>query len=90
MARSTPWRQEWYWSGEQRPYENVPEKEETNLRREMLERQPGIAYRYCPAEAAQARAANRKHHAEFVAHCGSDLAVYPDGLTLALVQGGES
>jgi hypothetical protein len=56
----TPWRGEWYWSGEQRPYQNVPEQEEAGLRRELLERHPGIAYRYCPAEAAQARIANRK------------------------------
>ncbi len=82
----TPWRGEWYWSGEQRPYQNVPEHEEAKLRKEMLERHPGIAYRYCPAEAAQARAANRKQHDEFVAHCGGDLAVYPDGLTLAAAE----
>ena len=82
----TPWRGEWYWSGEQRTYQNVPEHEEASLRREMLERHPGIAYRYCPAEAAQARAANRKQHDEFVAHCGGDLAVYPDGLTLAAAE----
>jgi hypothetical protein len=82
----TPWRGEWYWSGAQRPYENVPEHEEATLRREMLERHPGIAYHYCPTEAAQARASNRKHHDEFVAHCGGDLAVYPDGLTLAAAE----
>jgi hypothetical protein len=82
----TPWRGEWYWSGEQHPYQNVPEREEASLRREMLERHPGIAYRYCPAEAAQARAANRKNCDEFVAHCGGDLMVYPDGLTLAAAE----
>lgn len=83
----TPWRGEWYWSGEQRPYENVPEHEDANLRREMLEgRSCGIAYRYCPAEAAQARKANRKHYDEFVAYFGGDLAVYPDGLALAAAE----
>jgi hypothetical protein len=82
----TPWRGEWYWSGEQRPYEDVPETEEANLRREMLERQSGIAYRYCPAEAAQARESNRKQHDDFVAHFGSDLVVYPDGLALAAAE----
>jgi len=82
----TPWRGEWYWSGEQRPYENVPEHEDATLRREMLERHPGIAYGYCPTEAAQARAANRRHHDEFVAHCGGDLVVYSDGLTLAAAE----
>lgn len=82
----TPWRGEWYWSGEQRPYENVPEPEDAKLRKEMLESHPGIAYRYCPAEAAQARAANRKQHDEFVAHYGGELAVYPDGLALAAAE----
>jgi hypothetical protein len=82
----TPWRGEWYWSGEQRPYENVPEHEEATLRKEMLERHPAIAYRYCPAEAAQARAANRIQHDQFIAHCGGDLVVYPDGLTLAAAE----
>ena len=82
----TPWRGEWYWSGEQRPYPNVPEHEETRLRKEMLESHPGIAYRYCPVEAAQARAANRKQHEDFVAYCGGDLAVHPDGLTLAVAE----
>ena len=82
----TPWRGEWYWSGEQRTYQHVPEHQETGLRREMLERQSGIAYRYCPVEAAQAREANRKQHDEFVVHCGGDLAVYPDGLALAAAE----
>ncbi|MEI6780056.1 MAG: DUF3843 family protein [Verrucomicrobiota bacterium] len=82
----TPWRGEWYWSGEQRPYENVPEHEEATLRREMLERHTGIAYRYCPAEAAQARAANRIQHDKFVAYYGDELVVYPDGLAFAAAE----
>jgi hypothetical protein len=82
----TPWRGEWYWSGEQRSYENVPEPEEANLRQEMLERNCAIAYRYCPAEAAKARESNRRHYEEFVAYYGSDLVVHPDGLTLAAAE----
>jgi Protein of unknown function (DUF3843) len=82
----TPWRGEWYWSGEQRPYENVPPAEEANLRRDMLERSCTIAYRYCPEEAAKARESNRRHFNEFVAHYGNDLVVHPDGLTLAAAE----
>ena len=82
----TPWRGEWYWSGEQRTYPSVPEHEEAHFRKEMLECHPHLAYRYCPAEAAQAREANRKQHDEFVAHCGGDLVVYPDGLSLAAAE----
>jgi len=82
----TPWRGEWYWSGEQQTFKDPPEGKDAWFRQQMLERHPGIAYRYCPAEAAQARAANRKQHDQFVAYCGGDLAVYPDGLTLAAAE----
>jgi hypothetical protein len=82
----TPWRGEWYWSGEQRTYGQVPESKDPQLRREMLELNSSIAYRYCPAEAEQARASNRKNYADFVAYCGGDLVVYPDGLALAAAE----
>ena len=52
----------------------------------MLERHLGIAYRYCPAAAAQAREADRKQHEKSVAHYGADLVVYPDGLALAAAE----
>lgn len=79
----TPWRNEWYWSGEQRIFRDLPEAEDAMLRKRMLEMSPAIAYRYCPAEAAQARASILRLHAEFVAYHGDDLAVFPDGLALA-------
>ena len=82
----TPWRGEWYWSGEQRTYQSMTETDETNVRKEMLERSSGIAYRYCPAEAAQAREYARQHHTDYVARCGGDLVVYPDGLALAAAE----
>lgn len=82
----TPWRGEWYWSGEQRPYLNVPEHEEAGLRRELLQRHPALAYRYCPAEAAQARTANTRQRANFLAYYDNDLVVYPDGLALATAE----
>lgn len=82
----TPWRGEWYWSGEQRTYRSMTETDEANVRKEMLERSSSIAYRYCPAEAAQARESTRRHHDDFVAYCGGDLVVYPDGLALAAAE----
>jgi hypothetical protein len=82
----TPWRGEWYWSGEQRNFKNLPEQEEANLRKEMLERSSSIAYRYCPAEAAKALELTRENHAKFVAAYGGDLAVFPDGLALAAAE----
>jgi hypothetical protein len=82
----TPWRGEWYWSGEQRVFQEVPEAEESKIRKEMLERSSSIAYRYCPAEAAKALEFTRENHAKFVACFGNDLVVFPDGLTLAAAE----
>jgi hypothetical protein len=64
----------------------LPEHEEASIRKEMLERSSSIAYRYCPAEAAKALEFTRKHHAEFLARYGGDLAVFPDGLALAAAE----
>ncbi len=82
----TPWRGEWYWSGAQKTFENMPEHEEANIRKEMLEGSSSIAYRYCPMEAAKALEFTRENHAKFVAHYGGDLVVFPDGLTLAAAE----
>ena len=82
----TPWRGEWYWSGAQKIIENLPAQEEANIRKEMLERSSSIAYRYCPAEAAKALEFTRAIHGRFVAHSGSDLLVFPDGLALAAAE----
>jgi len=82
----TPWRGEWYWSGAQKTFENLPEQAEANIRKEMLEHSSAIAYCYCPAEAAKALEFTREIHARFVAHYGADLVVFPDGLALAAAE----
>jgi hypothetical protein len=82
----TPWRGEWYWSGAQKTLKDIPEHEEANIRKEMLERSSSIAYRYCPAEAAKALEFAREIHAKFVAHYGGDLVVFPDGLAPAAAE----
>jgi hypothetical protein len=82
----TPWRGEWYWSGAQKTLKDIPEHEEANIRKEMLERSSSIAYRYCPAEAAKALEFAREIHAKFVAHYGGDLVVFPDGLAAAAAE----
>jgi hypothetical protein len=82
----TPWRGEWYWSGTQTIFKDLPEQEEARIRQETFERSSSIAYCYCPKEAAQALEFTREIHARFVAYHGSDLVVFPDGLTLAAAE----
>ncbi len=84
----TPWRGEWYWSGEQKMFESATEHEEMeiNIRKEMLERSSSVAYRYCPAEAAKALHFTHERHERYVAHYGGDLVAFPDGLALAAAE----
>ena len=82
----TPWRGEWYWSGAQETFENMPDHEEANIRKEMLETASAIAYRYCPDEAEKARELTRALHTKFVAHYGGELVSFPDGLALAAAE----
>jgi hypothetical protein len=82
----TPWRGEWYWSGEQKTLPDLPESEDLTLSKEMIERSSAIAYRYCPAEAAKAREFTDEQLTRFVAYYGDDLVTFPDGLALAAAE----
>jgi hypothetical protein len=78
-----PWRGEWYWSGGQRMWQKAGAVTLAVLKKEYLEKQSSIAYRYCPDLAQKARDLVREHHLQFVAHHGDDLIAFPDGLSLA-------
>lgn len=80
-----PWRGEWYWSGGQKLYPEAP-ADVTALKRAMIERSPQIVYRYRPDLAQRARESAAGQHAAFVRFYGSDLAVFPDGLTAAAAE----
>ena len=78
-----PWAGDWYWSGEQLSYADMLDSAIQAVKQEFLEKRSRIAYRYCPALVEQAREMVQGHYDRFVAHHGGDLAVYPDGLTMA-------
>ena len=80
-----PWRGEWYWSGGQKCYPQVP-SDSSVIKRTMIEKNASIIYRYRPDLAERARQSAVKHHADFVRFYGSDLAVFADGLTAAAAQ----
>ena len=81
-----PWRGEWYWSGEQKRWQDMPPEGIAEFRQNMLQRHPSIVYRYCPDLLSKAQESVGKHHARFVAHYGDDLAVFPNGLALAAAE----
>lgn len=82
----TPWRGEWYWSGQQQSFGMAAADLEPGIRQEMLEKSSKIAYRYCLPELETARQRAREHHEGFVAHYGSDLVAFPSGLELAAAE----
>jgi hypothetical protein len=82
----TPWRGEWYWSGEQRSYGKPPEGDEENLRKLMLESSSRLSYRFRPDLEAKALAATHTMHRTFVDFYGNDLKVFTDGSELVAAE----
>jgi len=78
-----PWNKEWYWSGSQKAYENVDEKTIQEVKNSFLQKNSRIAYRYCKELAKKARKSVMGYYEEFVKYQGEDLAIYPDGLSMA-------
>ena len=79
----TPWRGQWYWSGEQRRFKKATASLMAQVKQTMIRRSSGLIYRYCPEREQQARNLMAQHHEEALTFYGTDLMVYPDGLTMA-------
>jgi hypothetical protein len=83
LGSLVPWGGEWYWSGSQAILDSVSEDALCQLRSTFLQRTPAIAYRYCDELAEKARERVKALYQEFVEYHGDDLAVYPDGVSMA-------
>jgi hypothetical protein len=78
-----PWDGEWYWSGTQSVLSDLSEYAVQELKNALLQKTPEIAYRYCDELAEKARERLSVEYREFVKYHGDDLAIYPDGLSMA-------
>lgn len=79
----TPWRGEWYWSGEQRTIENPSQGLIDDLKNNMIRRSPAIIYRYDKEYEQKAIKQMAELHSSALAFYGRDLIIYPDGLSMA-------
>ncbi len=79
----TPWRGEWYWSGEQRPINKSSPKLIDDLKNTMRRQSPNLVYRYDREYEAKARERMAELHALSLAFYGRNLIVYPNGLSMA-------
>ena len=79
----TPWNDEWYLSGVQYRYGKASEKDISELKESFLSKSQTIAYRYCDELLNKSIKSLRDQYNHFVEYHGKDLAVYPDGNSMA-------
>ena len=79
----TPWKGQWYWSGQQKFFENPSPKLIDDLKKTMIRRNPAIIYRYDKQRLQKAVKQMAELHSSALGFYGRDLVVYPDGLSMA-------
>jgi hypothetical protein len=81
------WDGEWYWSGSQYIYGNtereLTEEDIQKLKEIFHKERPLAAYIYRPEFAEKARQAVSHQSNEFIKYHGSDLVIYPNGISMA-------
>lgn len=78
-----PWREEWYWSGEQKAWGDTLDVNVDDVKQDMKRRSPKIVCRYWKEYEAQVRQRMSDLHARTIPYYGKDLIAYPDGLSMA-------
>jgi len=79
-----PWNGEWYWSGEQKRYDSVSDEDLPKLKDTFFRTPQTIIYRYCKDLADKAIESVKEHYRIFMDYHGKDMAVYPDGRSMAV------
>lgn len=83
FASLVPWKQEWYWSGQQQILNDCSDKMAAELRSESLKALGQIIFRYSKPRLLKAREQVNEYYQEFIRNHGSDLIHFPDGLSMA-------
>ncbi|MEW6379157.1 MAG: DUF3843 family protein [bacterium] len=78
-----PWDKEWYWSGEQKAFPEMPEKLIQEAKDQFFRELSAVSYRYCEDRAQRAREMVSAYYRKFVKYNGDDLVIYPDGASLS-------
>lgn len=78
-----PWRGEWYWSGEQRSFDNSGALNVSDIKQMMIRKSSKIVCRYDLVYREQVIQRMATVHADSLAFFGSDLISFPDGLAMA-------
>ena len=82
LSSLIPWNGEWYWSGTQSKYKTLPKKAIEDIKKDFLNK-PVIIYRYCKDLLQKAIEMNKVQFERFADYYNDDIAVFPDGLSMA-------
>ncbi len=77
-----PWNKEWYWSGNQSKYKTLPDEAIQDIKKDFLNK-PVVIYRYCKDLLQKAIEMNNVQFVRFTDYYNDDIAVFPDGLSMA-------
>jgi len=83
LGSLVPWNGEWYWSGQQTGFGELPQDYLEELRKDFLQKSPQIAYRYCDSLLEKAKKGIKTHYRNFVKFHGDDFVVFQDGYAMA-------
>lgn len=77
------WEGQWYWSGEQRFFNEPDEATLREMKDTLIRSDPAILYRYDPARRQLVEKSIAAHERFFLDRYGDNLVIYPDGLAMA-------
>ena len=83
LGSLTPWRGEWYWSGQQHLLGAMTQGMVDDMVNTMRRKSSQILCRYWKDYERRVREAAAKHHRSTMAYHKTDLTVYPDALVMA-------
>ncbi|MBT4639543.1 MAG: DUF3843 family protein, partial [Deltaproteobacteria bacterium] len=74
-----PWKNDWYWSGEQSTYGDLSTENIESLKENFLKKSPKIVYRYHAKLLANAEKSQTRFFNNFVDYFGKDCVSFPNG-----------
>ena len=78
-----PWDGVWYWSGRQHKLGSLSDQEIAKIKKDFIAKHSNIYYRYHKELKAKGIERIAEHYKDFVKYFGDDLAIFPDGLSMA-------
>ena len=83
MGGLTLWNSEWYWSGRQSNFGEIPQSDLHEMIQIFKQKSSKIVYRYNKSDLKYARQRTKVFYRNFIKYHGDDFAVFSDGYSMA-------